>query len=521
MSDAATARTVEVFWNYQTPACNKKAPSLSSVPTTLGATYMASAGIGSGDFSLIQLSSLPNASLVFYGWNASADALQVGDKATGIHHPSADYKRISFGVRDPDRTAQIGSEIAPSNLYYQIRETAGRIEPGSSGSPLFTQDKTVVGTLTYGPAGNACSISPFSAGYARFSAAYPSLSAYLSPPPPSGNPGAGSPPPPAVTVSATPASIHSGWTINGASPAAQTIQLATTSASAVTLTARASQPWILLSAASVTVSLATPAALTVSLNVQAFSAAGSYSGSVTLSATGVTQSIPVQVDVTAAVAAVKGGPVTVIPLFQDSVGVSTSFTLANPYGTATNASISFAAANGATVTVPVGQSQASSWQNVTIPAFGTVTVTTAGSSTPPKQGIAVIQSGDAAKRVQALALINSDVVPAALPVAPPLVVPFDATSSATTTLYIYNASTTDITTLTLTIHDTSGSVAGTGQITIPPQQEGTIAMFRSAAVFGGHKGLLYVNGRGSLLVMGIRTASDGRLSGVIPAAVAQ
>ena len=181
VSDAATAKTVQVFWKYQTATCNGTVPSLSSLPTSLGATYLVSAPIASGDYSLMLLSQLPNTNLTFYGWNSASTALPVGTSAVGVHHPQAEYTRISFGVRDPDMAAQVGTELAPAANYYQIRETSGRIEPGSSGSPLFLADKTIVGTLTYGPGGNACTTSPFSAGYGRFSVAYPAMSSYLSP----------------------------------------------------------------------------------------------------------------------------------------------------------------------------------------------------------------------------------------------------------------------------------------------------------------------------------------------------
>jgi len=508
--DAPTAKTVDVFWNYQTATCNGKAPSLAGLPQTVGATYLASAAIGSGDFSLILLTPLPNINLTFYGWNGSATALPVGGTTTGIHHPQADYKRIALGVRSTDVTAQIGSETAPASLYYNVQETSGRIEPGSSGSPLFTADKLVVGTLTYGPPGDACSISPFYAGYARFSAALPALASYLSPP------AAGTPPAAAATVTAAPTSIRTSWSIGSSAPAAQNVQLSTTSSAAVTLSVKASQPWIQLPASSVTVSQAKPATLPVTFSTETFTAAGANTGSITLTGTGINQSIAVEVDVTAAVTAVNGGAATVIPLFLDGSGMATTFTLVNPYATATLASISFVAANGTAVAVPLGPTQTASWQNVTIPAFGTATVATAGSSSPQMQGLAVIQSADPAKRVQGWAQINSDAIAAALLTAPVFVVPFDATAAASTTLYLFNPAATGTLNLTLSIYDTTGTLVGNGTIAIPAQQEGSIPMTKTASVFGGRKGILKVDGSGSVSAMGIRTAADGRLSSVIP-----
>lgn len=512
VADDATARTVNVFWNYQTPACNGKPPELSGLPQTLGATYLASASMGGGDFSLMELAPLPDIDLVFYGWNGTAGALQVGDKTIGVHHPAADFKRVSFGVRDPDMTAQVGSELAPSGMYYQVRELAGRIEGGSSGSPLFTQGGVVVGTLTYGPPGDACSISPFSAGYGRFSAALPSLSAYLDPAAGSGGGGGSGSTPPPATVSATPSSLRTSWAIGSAAPVLS-VQIATTSAGSGSVTAKTTQPWMSVSAETLTVTQAKPVALSVSLNLPMLTEAGSYVGSVSLTGTGINQSIGVQVDVTAATGAAKGGPVTIIPLVLDGGGSSTIFTLVNAYGTATLASIAFSSGNGNALTIPLG-TQLTSWQNLTIPPFGTATILTAGNSTPQKSGMAAIQSNDPVKRIRAWSQINADALDSAEPVALPFVVPFDATTAASTTLYLFNSADTASATLSLSIYDTGGTLLGSGMITIPAQQEGSVAMTKTAAVFGGKKGILYVTGTGTLSAMGIRTAADGRLSSV-------
>lgn len=512
--DAETAKTVDVFWNDQTASCNGTVPPLAGLPQTLGATYLAGAAIGSGDFSLMLLSTLPDINLTFYGWNGSGAALPVGGATTGIHHPQAGYKRIAFGVRVEDVAAQIGSDIAPASMYYNVQETSGRIEPGSSGSPLFTSDKSVVGTLTYGPPGDACSISPFYAGYARFSVALPSLASYLSPS------AVGTPPAAGATVTAAPSSIQTSWTMGSGAPAVGSIQLTTTSATPIALTATASQAWIQLPATNLTVSQENPATLSVTLSTETFLAAGANTGSITLTGTGINQSIAVEVDVTAPATAAEGGSGTVIPLFLDGSGMATTFTLVNPYPTATVATVSFRAANGTAASVPLGDGQTASFANVTIPASGTATVATAGTSSPQTKGMATIQSADPAKRVQAWAQINSDGIAPALLTATPLAAPFDATTAAFTTLYVFNPAATGTVTLTLTIYDTTGAVIGNGTIAIPAQQEGSIPMTETAMVFGGRKGILKVEGSGSVWAMGIRTAADGRLSSIIPESLA-
>ena len=607
VSNAATAQTVEVFWKYQTSTCNGAPPSLANSPTTLGATYLASAPIANGDYSMMLLSQLPaNANLTFYGWNASATALNVGGSAVGIHHPGGDYTRIMFGARNADASVQVGSDLAPANMFYQIQATAGVIEPGSSGSPLFTPDQSIVGTLTYGPIGNACSISPFVAGYGRFAVAYPAFSQYLSPAPAAAvtpSPaslsvnwtiGTAAPAAQAIQVSTTsaaavglsamatqswivlsanslsasqsrpaslsvtfntasfgagtysgsitltgtgisvsipvtvkvaaaatvavtpsPAALSMSWTMGAAAPAAQTVQVTTTSSTSVALTAKASQSWIVPSTSSLSVSQSKPGSLSVSVTTSSFTAAGNYSGSVSLTGTGVSVSIPVTVTVNAAATVVTGGQTTLIPLIEDGGGVSTTFTLLNPYPTATAASLSFFSGSGAPLSISTGTA-AASWQNLTIPAYGTATVTTAGSSNPQKTGFAIVQTGDSTKRVTGMAQVGLDLISPSAAVAPPFAVPFDATSTSTTTLYIFNPATTGSATLGLAILNSSGTTVGTGQIVIPAQQQGAVPMSKSLAVFSGQKGMLYVTGPATVWAMAMRVDGGGRIEMVPP-----
>lgn len=334
ISTEAMAQTVEVFWKDQTSTCNGTAPGLSSLPTTLGATYLAGAPIPSGDYSLILLSQLPNSNLTFYGWNASPAALPMGGLATGLHHPQGDYTRIVFGSRNPDAAVQVGSDLAPAGTFYQIQATAGRIEPGSSGSPLFTPDESIVGTLTYGPTGNACSISPFTAGYARFSAAYPGLSQYLSPSPTA-----------AVTVTPAPASLSASWTIGTAAPPPQTVQVSTTSAAVISLATKANQSWIVLSATGLSVSQSKPASLLVTLNTASFSAVGTYAGSITLTGAGVSLSVPVQVTVSAAAVTVTSTPAS----------LSASWTIGTPAPAAQTIQLTTASATAVSLTAKASQ----------------------------------------------------------------------------------------------------------------------------------------------------------------------
>ena len=224
-----------------------------------------------------------------------------------------------------------------------------------------------------------------------------------------------------------------------------------------------------------------------------------------------------QVNVTAVPTLVTGGQTTLIPLIEDGSGVATSFTLLNPYPSPTVASLSFFSAAGAPISVATGTAAAASWQNVTIPAYGATTIATTGSSSPQKQGFAIVQTGDATRRVPAMAQVGLDLISPSVALTPPFVVPFDATSNATTTLYLYNPATTGSVTLGLTIYNSAGTTLGSGQIVIPALQQGTITMSKSVAVFGGQKGTLYVTGSAPVWSMGVRTDGGGRIDMVPPA----
>jgi len=322
----------------------------------------------------------------------------------------------------------------------------------------------------------------------------------------------------AATVTSAPASLTASWTIGTSVPAAQTIQLSTTSAAAVSLAAKASQSWIVLSASSFSVNQSKPAALSVTLSTASFITAGTYTGAVTLTGMGVSVAIPVQVNVAAAPTVVTGGQSMLIPLIEDGAGVGTNFTLLNPYPSPTVASLSFFSASGAPISVATGTAAAASWQNLTIPAYGAATVATTGSSSPQKQGFAVIQTGDATRRVPAVAQVGLDLVSPSVVLTPPFAMPFDATSTATTTLYIYNPASTGSVALGLTVYNSSGGTLGAGQIVVPAHQQGTVTMSKTVPVFGGQKGMLYVTGPSPVWSMGVRVGGDGRIDMVPPVA---
>lgn len=270
VNNEAAARTVEAYWTYQTPACGGAPPAsfTSSLKSTVGAHLVTFGDASVGDFSLILLADAPSGT-TFAGWDI-ADPPFSSD-LTGIHHPSGSWKRISFGQRAGDATTNVQGITAAGNLFLQVLWNDGRVEHGSSGSPLFSAPGVIVGSLSFGEVlddGTVCTINPSVAGYSRFSNTYSHISDYLENLP-------------AVLVTPTQPKVN--FTIaNHAAPAAQNVQLTTQSTGQVTYKLRADASWIKLSAMTGNVSAKTPGTVSVSVDPAQLATAGQYSGTITI-----------------------------------------------------------------------------------------------------------------------------------------------------------------------------------------------------------------------------------------------
>ncbi len=379
ISDAASAQSLEVYWNYQTKSCNGEPLGLASSSRSLGAKYLISKGIGQGDFSLVLLNGLPNLPLTFYGWTSAADALAPGAKTAGIHHPKGDYTKISFGHRVADQTVSVGGEIAPPESYYRVLHNQGRIEPGSSGSALFNEAKLVVGIASHAPGGDACSIDPFVAGYGRFSAVAEAVRPYLNPW------SAPAPPAPApITTTVGPALLKFTGKLSGTvvsiDQTSLPVSIKTTSTSVIAFTSSTAATWLKLSAASGSASAAAPGGFTVSAIPASVTKAGTYKGSVVVTAGGSIQLVQVQLDITAAPPVPPRSPTFRIGTVADGAGLFSTITLVNPSQTVMTTEITFTGANNAAVTLPITGGEPASKLTRSIPAGGTVIIETAGTS---------------------------------------------------------------------------------------------------------------------------------------------
>lgn len=190
----AQAPSIVVFWNYEWPTCrrpgaaggtdvNPPDPNESnSGGTWLAATVNPFTGGGCtdgtqcSDMTLIELDdpANPDFNLHWSGWDrrppptvcAQGPGASTDGLCATIHHPGVDEKRITWVESD----IQIGSIAASNNVHWhpfwhpnppELPNMPGGApdpippavtEGGSSGSPLYSADRRLIGVLSGGPA---------------------------------------------------------------------------------------------------------------------------------------------------------------------------------------------------------------------------------------------------------------------------------------------------------------------------------------------------------------------------------
>ncbi len=150
-----------VGFNYEVTSCG--GGSVSNNYATLSGAVLRASNSGS-DFALLEWNNTPPANYnVFYaGWsNINTPSTQ----NTAIHHPSGDVKKISR-----DDNASINSTYSGAATWRVGAWEQGTTEGGSSGSPLFDQNKRVTGQLYGG--GASCINTGASDYYGKFSTSW-------------------------------------------------------------------------------------------------------------------------------------------------------------------------------------------------------------------------------------------------------------------------------------------------------------------------------------------------------------
>lgn len=138
-------------FNYESPTCNGvDDPNFISFN---GASYKA--GYDPTDFMLLELFNTPKIEdgIAYAGWSRSSNNPTSG---TGIHHPKGDVKKISFDFNNLTTNSSsinwVGGSMSPPNSHWVVKYDQGTTEGGSSGSPIFDQNRHIVGQLHGGNA---------------------------------------------------------------------------------------------------------------------------------------------------------------------------------------------------------------------------------------------------------------------------------------------------------------------------------------------------------------------------------
>ena len=157
-STFASANDMEqwVFsFNREREACSDTTGA--TIPNSMtGCSLLTNTGMSGGSDGLLLLlnHNIPEDYDVFYnGWDRSGDIAVSG---VSIHHPQGDQKKIST-YDEPVRTTTFqsnefnGDTQAHWNVIFKATTNGhGVTEEGSSGCPLYNENKLVVGTLTGG-----------------------------------------------------------------------------------------------------------------------------------------------------------------------------------------------------------------------------------------------------------------------------------------------------------------------------------------------------------------------------------
>jgi lysyl endopeptidase len=158
-------------FNYEAPGCTDPADEPSTAQSISGATTFARDTFS--DFHLVKIGTTPPCSFhPFYaGWSRSSIP---ATSVTCIHHPEGDIKKCSQ-ANNPVTDTIYEAGTYWSKVWQIGQWTDGATEPGSSGSPLFDQNKRIIGQLYGGP--SDCNESPDQLRdyYGRFNVSWDSV----------------------------------------------------------------------------------------------------------------------------------------------------------------------------------------------------------------------------------------------------------------------------------------------------------------------------------------------------------
>jgi PKD repeat protein len=152
VSSNVVANTMVFYFNFEAKNCGDTT-SIKPLQTLSWASLVATNS--TSDFCLTLLSQdIPSSyNAYFAGWDRSGNIPQNG---TCIHQPGGrskcialDYSSLSSNTQALTWTNENNQVVGTSNIntHWQVEFSVGNVEPGSSGSPLFNENKRIVGQL--------------------------------------------------------------------------------------------------------------------------------------------------------------------------------------------------------------------------------------------------------------------------------------------------------------------------------------------------------------------------------------
>lgn len=171
------ASTVETTWFYRSSSCNGYGVFPGSKLLAGGATLLYNSS--ATDTSFMKLKQDAPAGAIFAGWLPELPARHT--EIVGLHHPSGDLQKISFGYvagyeacsDDPGGAVYCESAAAADARYIAVSWQEGVTESGSSGSGIWVAHEDgnhyLVGALY---AGSSSCYSSGTDTYGRFDLAY-------------------------------------------------------------------------------------------------------------------------------------------------------------------------------------------------------------------------------------------------------------------------------------------------------------------------------------------------------------
>ncbi|MEP0547962.1 MAG: proprotein convertase P-domain-containing protein [Rhodothermales bacterium] len=159
-NSAGNAPSVVIYWNYENSTCRPPGSPQSGGPGdgpldqfSSGTIFLDTSGGGTSggpDWTLLETDDPipPEYSVFLNGWDRRDQATS---SAIAIHHPQVEEKRISFENDPTSIDSYLGNPNNPANTHIKVTDwDLGTTEGGSSGSPLYSPEKRVIGQLSGG-----------------------------------------------------------------------------------------------------------------------------------------------------------------------------------------------------------------------------------------------------------------------------------------------------------------------------------------------------------------------------------